>query len=195
MLNRIAKECCWLHGRRPGAEFGGDQTIFSRLNFRKNFHFQGKNYWWPFFSRRPGSSDFPFLFPHFPYMFTMLNVVYDHFLTRKTQFFTLFMLSRTFDNMTSQNIGGTNAWAVPHLKFWGGQSPQSPLGLRLWLIELCWWLYRETASALWGCWCPEEPPTGAGLQRDRHPQETRSSEHREISWSPGWPGRRQSIHG
>src|SRR6218665_2668398 len=39
-------------------------------------------------------------------MFTMLNVVYDHFLTRKTQFFTLFMLSRTSDNTTSQNIGG-----------------------------------------------------------------------------------------
>src|SRR6218665_1873461 len=32
------------HGRRPGAEFGGDQTNFSRPNFRKNFHFQGKNF-------------------------------------------------------------------------------------------------------------------------------------------------------
>src|SRR6218665_1725466 len=79
-----------------------------------------------FSSHRPGSSDFSHIFR----MFTMLNVVYDHFLIRKTQFFTLFMLSRTSDNTTSQNIGGTNAWAVPHLKFWGDRSPQSPLGLR-----------------------------------------------------------------
>src|SRR6218665_1253831 len=55
---------------------------------------------------------FPF-FSHIFRMFTMLNVVYDHFLTRKTQFFTLFMLSRTSNNTTFQNIGGTNAWAVP----------------------------------------------------------------------------------
>src|SRR6218665_82910 len=64
---------------------------------------------------------FPFIFR----MFTMLNVVYDHFLTRKPPFFTLFILSRTSDNTTSQNIGGTNAWAVPHLKF-GGDRPPSP---------------------------------------------------------------------
>src|SRR6218665_689310 len=57
----------------------------------------------------------------------MLNVVYDHFLTRKTQFFTLFMLSRTSANTTSQNIGGTNAWAAPHLKFWGDRPPSPPL--------------------------------------------------------------------
>src|SRR6218665_1752243 len=77
---------------------------------------------------------FPF-FSHIFRMFTMLNVVYDHFLTRKTQFFTLFMLSRPSDNTTSQNIGGTNAWEVPHLKFWGDRSPQSPLGLRPCIYE------------------------------------------------------------
>src|SRR6218665_2729821 len=68
---------------------------------------------------------FPF-FSHIFRMFTMFNVVYDHFLTRKTPFFTLFILSRTSDNTASQNIGGTNAWAVPHLKFWGGTVPPSP---------------------------------------------------------------------
>src|SRR6218665_2777379 len=67
---------------------------------------------------------FPF-FSHIFRMFTMLNVVYDHFLTRKTQFFTLFMLSRTSDNTTSQNIGETNAWAVPPPQIWG-TVPQSP---------------------------------------------------------------------
>src|SRR6218665_3364850 len=71
---------------------------------------------------------FPF-FSHIFRMFTMLNVVYDHFLTRKTQCFTLFMLSRTSDNTTSQNIGWTNAWAVPPTSnFWG--RPPVPLGLR-----------------------------------------------------------------
>src|SRR6218665_961360 len=72
---------------------------------------------------------FPF-FSHIFRMFTMLNVVYDHFLTRKPPFFTLFILSRISDNTASQNIGGTNAWAVPPPQILGGPSPQSPLGLR-----------------------------------------------------------------
>src|SRR6218665_1854061 len=57
----------------------------------------------------------------------MLNVVYDPFLTRKTQFFTLFIRSRASDNTTSKNIGGTDAWAVPNLKFWGGDNTY-PIG-------------------------------------------------------------------
>src|SRR6218665_1538682 len=68
---------------------------------------------------------FPFFSQIFR-MFTMLIVVYDHFLTRKPPFFTLFILSRTSDNTASQNIGGTNAWAVPHLKFWGDRPPSPP---------------------------------------------------------------------
>src|SRR6218665_1209253 len=78
---------------------------------------------------------FPF-FPHIFRMFTMLNVVYDHFLTRKTQFFTLFMLSRTSDNIASQNIGGTNAWAVPPTSNFGGTVPRPPLGLRPCLLPV-----------------------------------------------------------
>ena len=62
----------------------------------------------------------------------MLNVVYDPFLTRKTPFFTLFILSRASDNTTSQNVGGTDAWPVPHFKFLGVRLPRLPLGLRLW---------------------------------------------------------------
>src|SRR6218665_1938202 len=53
-----------------------------------------------FFSHRPGSSDFFFLFPHFLYVY------YVKCRIRKTQFFTLFMLSRTSDNTTSHNILG-----------------------------------------------------------------------------------------
>ena len=34
--------------------------------------------------------------------------------------FTLFVILRASGNPTSQNIGRTDAWAVPHLKFWWG---------------------------------------------------------------------------
>src|SRR6218665_2280582 len=101
----------------------GDQKIFSRPNFRKNFHFQGKNFF--FLVIDLVLRFFPF-FSHIFRMFTMLNVVYDHFLPKKTKFFTLFMLSRTSDNTTSQNIGGTNAWAVPPPQIFGGTVPHSP---------------------------------------------------------------------
>jgi len=43
-----------------------------------------------------------------------------------TLFFTLFVLSRASDNTISQNIGGTDAWAVPHLKFFGDRPPVPP---------------------------------------------------------------------
>src|SRR6218665_1754501 len=78
-----------------------------------------------FFGHRLGSSDFPFLFSHFPYVYYVKCRIYDHFLTRKPPFFTLFILSRTSDNTASQNIGGTNAWAVPTSNF-GGPSPSPP---------------------------------------------------------------------
>src|SRR6218665_1460551 len=92
----------WKHGRRPGAEFRGTKKFFRGPISGKISIFRVKIPDDLFFSHRPGSSDFSHIFR----MFTMLNVVYDHFLTRKTQFFTLFMLSRTSDNTTSQNIGG-----------------------------------------------------------------------------------------
>src|SRR6218665_3241581 len=72
---------------------------------------------------------FPF-FSHIFRMFTMLNVVYDHFLTRKPPFFTLFILSRTSDNTASQNIGGGPMHGPPPTSNFGGTVPQSPLGLR-----------------------------------------------------------------
>src|SRR6218665_2128767 len=60
-------------------------------------------------------------------MFTMLNVLYHPFLTRKTHFFTRFILSRASDNTTSQNIGGDQCMGrPPHLKLWGGPSPPVP---------------------------------------------------------------------
>src|SRR6218665_845159 len=70
---------------------------------------------------------FPF-FSHIFRMFTMLNVVYDHLLTRKPPFFTLFILSRTSDNTTSQNIGGDQCMGRPPTSnFLGGTVPPVPL--------------------------------------------------------------------
>src|SRR6218665_109437 len=104
---------------------GGTKKIFLRPNLKKISIFRVKISDDLFLVIDLVLRIFPF-FSHIFRLFTMLNVVYEHFLTRKTQFFTLFMLSRTSDNTTSQNIGGTNAWAVPPPQILGGPSPQSP---------------------------------------------------------------------
>src|SRR6218665_2680028 len=75
-----------------------------------------------FFSHRPGSSDFSHIFR----MFTMLNVVYDHFLTRKTQFFTLHAFTHIRQHYFSKYWGGPMHGRSPHLKFLGGPSPPVP---------------------------------------------------------------------
>jgi|SRR6218665_2521523 len=41
-------------------------------------------------------------------------------------FFRHFVLSRISFNTTSPSIGRTDAWAAPHLKFWGSVPPVSP---------------------------------------------------------------------
>src|SRR6218665_2107367 len=71
-------------------------------------------------------------FSHIFRMFTMLNVVYDHFLTRKTQFFTLFMFSRTSDNTASLKYWGDQCMGGPPTSNFGGTVPPVPLGLRPW---------------------------------------------------------------
>src|SRR6218665_2778503 len=69
---------------------------------------------------------FPF-FSNIFRMFTMLNVLYHPFLTRKTHFFTRFILSRASDNTTSQNIGGDQCMGRPPTSNFGGdRPPQSP---------------------------------------------------------------------
>src|SRR6218665_2010557 len=82
-----------------------------------------------FFSHRPGFSDFTFLYPTKcrirPFLHKKNHYFRKEFLD-KTNFFTLFVLSRASDNTTSLNIGGTNAWAVLHLKFWRDRSPVLP---------------------------------------------------------------------
>ena len=46
-----------------------------------------------------------------------------------TPFLTQFVLSHASDNTTSRNIGGTDAWGVPHLTFLGDRPPVLPKSL------------------------------------------------------------------
>jgi len=113
----------------------GERKNFSRTKisewrfFRMKFLFSGQKFLMTFFSHRPGFRIFSF-FSQIFHIFTMLHVIYDPFLTRKTPFFTLFILSHASDNTTSQNIGGTDAWTVPPPQILGDRPAQFPLGLR-----------------------------------------------------------------
>src|SRR6218665_3242465 len=68
---------------------------------------------------------FPF-FSHIFRMFTMLNVVYDHFLIRKPQFFTLFILSRTSATLLLKILGGPMHGPSPTSNILGDRPPSPP---------------------------------------------------------------------
>jgi len=120
--------------RRPGAEFGGTDKIFRCPTFLNDVFFR-KN----IFTFRVKISDFfsflviDLVFRIFPFfsqifrIFTMLNVVYDPFLTRKTTlFYSVHTFTRIRQHYFSKYWGRTNAWAVPHLTFWGTVPPVPP---------------------------------------------------------------------
>src|SRR6218665_1302536 len=92
-----------------------------------------------FFSHRPGSSDFSFLFPHFPYVYYVKCRIYDHFLTRKTQFSLCSCFHAHPTTLLLKILGGPMHGRSPPPQLLGGPSPQSPLGL-------CPWLFQETYS-------------------------------------------------
>src|SRR6218665_1153428 len=103
-------------------------------------------------------------------VFIVSNVIHDPFFTTKSPLSIKKILDDTYfsslqafapipQHYTSQNIGGTNAWAVPHLKFWGTVPPSPPryppLNLRTvclfihpsklsaFIVGLCVWLHRR----------------------------------------------------
>src|SRR6218665_1789441 len=67
----------------------------------------------------------------------MLCNIYDPFLAEKPlfqnktflryTFFSQFVLCRASNKHYFSKYWGTDAWAVPHLYFWGGGRPSSPL--------------------------------------------------------------------
>jgi len=59
----------WRRGWGGRKYFFEDQDFWVTFFWEKNLHFHGQNFWWPFFSHRPGVSDFPFLLPDFSYLY------------------------------------------------------------------------------------------------------------------------------
>ena len=126
----------------------GDGKISEWRFWGKKFQYSRPKILMTFFSHRPGFSDFDSLSSDSPYLYCVKcrrPIIIWPFLHKEKHylrkefldwhlFSTLFDLSRPFHNTTSKNIGGTNAWAVPHLKFWG-TVPPVPLGLRPWVLK------------------------------------------------------------
>src|SRR6218665_1600042 len=70
--------------------------------------------------------------------------------SQEKHFFTLFILSRASDNTTSQNIGATDAWAVPPPQIFGGPSPRSPAPASRVLISFGVLVYcSESVAETW----------------------------------------------
>src|SRR6218665_537810 len=125
----------WRRVWGDGKSFRGPKFLNDVFFFGKKFPFSRPKFLMTFFL----VIDQAFLIFR---IFTVLNVVYDPFFTRKTTISeknslmtpflkTLFVLSRASDNTTFQNIGGTDAWAVPPTSnFIGGTvslcPPRSP---------------------------------------------------------------------
>src|SRR6218665_3517200 len=134
-----ASGCTIYQWRRPGAEFGGDGKIsrgprfLNDVFFGKNVHFHGQNF---FLVIDQVFRIFSF-FSHIIRIFTMFNVVLSYMTLSSqknttseknsfiTSFFTLFVLSRASDNTASQNIRGTDEWAVPPPQILGDRPPRS----------------------------------------------------------------------
>ena len=120
----------------------GDGKFFSRTKisewrfYRKNVHFHCQNFWWLFLVIDQVFRIFPFVSQIFRIFYYVKCPIWpfphknNHLFQKRIPlwhlFFTLFILSRASDNTTSQNIGGRDAWAVPHLKFWGTVAPSPP---------------------------------------------------------------------
>src|SRR6218665_409333 len=76
------------------------------------------------------------------HIFAICNVVFDPFFTRKTHisknnsfmtpYFTLFVLSHTYDKHYFSKYWEDGCMGLPPPKILWGPSPQSPLGLRPW---------------------------------------------------------------
>src|SRR6218665_2556907 len=82
------------------------------------------------FSHRPGSSDFSFLFQHFPYVYYVKCRIYDHFLTRKTQFSLCSCFHAHPTTLLLKILGGGPMHGRSPTSTFGGDRPPVPPGLR-----------------------------------------------------------------
>ena len=128
-------------GRRLGAEFGG-QKKFREPNFRMTF-FRKK---FPVFDAENKILVTFLVIAYILSVFCLSLLSEIWYITYMTLFFTnnlylrtknsfitlffnQFVLCHASNNTISPNIGRTDAWTVPHLKFWGNRPP-IPLRLR-----------------------------------------------------------------
>ena len=134
-IQNVGQHCCsqW---RRPGAEFGGTEIFFggpkiSEWRFLwKKFSFSRQKFLMTFFSHRPDFSDFPFLFPYFPYLCYVKCHIWPFPDTKNTFFYSVHTFSRTRQHYFSKYWGDQCMGRPPTSNFWGGPSPSPPLGLR-----------------------------------------------------------------
>ena len=110
----------------------GDGKNFRRSRFLDDVFF-GKNFWWPFFSHRPGFSDFSFLFPHF--LFLHYGNCRRSYMTLSSQEKHLFWLCSYFrahpTTLLLKILGGLMHGPSPYLKLWGDRPPSPPRSLPL----------------------------------------------------------------
>src|SRR6218665_823848 len=126
LLSESENTSAEMHGRRPGAEFGGTKKIFRGPISGKISIFRVKISDDPFFSHRPGSSDFSFLFPHFLYVYYIKCRIYDHFLTRKTQFSLYSYFHSHPTTLFLKMVGGDQCVGGPPTSTFGGTVPPVP---------------------------------------------------------------------
>src|SRR6218665_828965 len=84
-----------------------------------------------FFSHRPGFSNFPSLLPIIFRIFTLLNVVHDPFLTRKTPFLLFSYFRAYLTTLLLKILGGRMHGPSPTSNF-GGTVPPVPLPSQHW---------------------------------------------------------------
>src|SRR6218665_3159152 len=104
--------------RGPGAGVGGGGEIF----LADQDFFRDK---YPFFVANI-SDDLFLVIDQIFHIFRIFTMLYDPFLTRKTPFFTLFILSRASDNTTSPNIFGDGCMGRPPPQILGERPPSPP---------------------------------------------------------------------
>ena len=130
----------------------GDGEIFRGPRFlngvfsEKIFHFHGQNFWWPFllvihkvFRSFPFFSQVFRLFYYVQCRIWSIPHTNNHYFGKEFLYDTFFYSVRAFPRIRQHYFSkywGTNAWAVPHLKFLGETSPQSPLGFRPCIQEI-----------------------------------------------------------
>src|SRR6218665_140184 len=98
--------------------FLGEKIPFSRQKFLLSF--------FCFFLSSTRFFRFSFAFPRFPLSFLCEMSYLTLSSQEKHLFYSVDTFTRIRQHYTSLNIGGTNAWAVPHLKFWGDRPPSPP---------------------------------------------------------------------